>query len=1000
MFSVESFNQKLASVSPWVSAYIPKSSIDKINDIDFFGLILAFQSIRQLYAIEANSEDVIFDLGDEGEFTFLVDFATYENNNATFPTIKCRKPIIYFKSVPNFIFDNNLIPQSGKKFENVYDVFSVIQSQVDLSKNSKEVYIYLASKWNNDKKLLFSEDIAETIAKIQTQENIKDFFVYDNLPSWNDIVKRLVDVLNKPFRTDVLPKSSSKLNSTKFKNFIISNEFTLASLESFFLENIKSSENSVQQIYLDSILKNKIQKFPIDFYYWKNNIFNSIKFAQLAYNAFALWLATSKKEQISLIAGTFWKAKSIINHILTVLSYNNCFYIIQKQSYSTLLDFNFEVFKNYKNLPNSSLFQYLSPPLNSLSFQSRPYTWGLNQIDYLVNHFRSQDLISMINKIVYIKAGDKNHIASLVSSSKNDLDLYSKLHAESKPKEEYNRGINRVEELKNFSIFSDLQSSAKKKSFKYLDFGGQNGEIAFEVAKELGINNEKQCFVYDIESWFDTEMKGNKNITYNFSRTNILPYENNSFDFITVFMVVHHIKYPKLILNELYRILKPNGTIIFREHDSDGDATDVLIDVEHSLFEVVEKKEPNYFALESYYAKYYSKEEFIRLVESSGNNSETFTYNKGEIVKNSTRDPKIPVGPTRYYYSIFTKNNNKFDWINDLNSRFKLTQQQSLFLEIKRRELWNNILKVIESKIKMKEKDLKLLLLRYFFNKNNNYNKFFGEVEQNKVIRKSRDIEADPLFLTNQSIEALKQLVSDFNFQKLGSKETAISLSYLIDSEFYKAAKAIKEAAIKPKSAEYKIQNFSVSYDGIEVPDPIGILKSLEYDINIDIYALLWLRYNYIALGTQGLSMIYEDFNIKDKNKVVEAFAGAFNHYFKNWGSAFPEEIELGSFGNFFEVIEFVDKVSVFFVNPPFDESVMEKTFKKVLDIAKTTKSKFIITIPDWENLPYLEEFKAAIKPFKGEVKKFKKEEYQYINRLTNEKINAVDTLEITFETF
>lgn len=993
-------NKFLSEVSPWVVFEPPKNIVTELSDNDFLGCILAFQSLRQLYAINANVDDVFFSLGEPGEYTFIVDFANFENNNTTFPTVKCRKPIIYFTKLPNFIFDKNLhLNINSDTNNNFTEVMNQIDSYIDGTKESKEVYIYLASRWKNENQLpLFSEDITSAISKVKSKGDIIEFFVYDNLPSWNELVKRLVDVMNKPFKANKLPSSVTKLNKSSFETYLKKNDFTSKSLQDFFIENIKAKENNFNDLYLEAIAKNRIVKFPLQYYSWQNKIQSIVKFAQLNYNALAFWLATGLTEQLSFISSNFWKAKMIMNYVLSILSYNILYYSLKPLGSPGELQLNNMILK-VKKLPKQ--FEKLNDHGFIFKIQpNSPYTWSLNQIEYLVKHYRTQDLIALINKIVFTKTSTTKHIQELILSSNNDLDLYRKLHSESKPKAEYNRGVNRVEELKNFSVFEELKKRAAAAPFKYLDFGGQNGEIAFEIAKELGINNKEQCFVYDIESWFDTEMKGNKDVTYNFSRTNILPYQDNSFDFITVLMVIHHIKYPEFILHELYRILKPNGTIIFREHDSDGESTDVLIDVEHSLFEVVEKKEPNLYALESYYAHYYSKEKFISLIESIGLGDGTFSYNQGDLVKNSTRDPKIPVGPTRYYYSIFTKSKDKFDWVNTLNPFFNLTSSQSLFLELKRREMWNNIINLMNTKVKMLDKDLKLLLLRYFFNKNNNYNNFVGEVEQNGVVRKQRNIVADPVFLTNQCDEAVDQLIKDFEFQKLGSKTDAINLSYLIDSEFYKASKAIKEFAMKPKSATYSIENGKVIYDGITIPDEANILASLSTDSNIDIYALLWLRYNYIALGTQGLSMIYEDFKIKDKSKVVEAFAGAFNHYFKNWGSAFPEEIQLGSFGNFFEVIKFSSTVVTFFINPPFDEAVMAKTFEKVLEIAELTpKAKFIITVPDWKDVPSYEYLLSAIEQYQHKVKKYKKNEYQYINRFTNEKINAVDTLEIIFET-
>jgi hypothetical protein len=66
--------------------------------------------------------------------------------------------------------------------------------------------------------------------------------------------------------------------------------------------------------------------------------------------------------------------------------------------------------------------------------------------------------------------------------------------------------------------------------------------------------------------------------------------ENESVDVITCFQVLHHVQDLDYTVRDLVKKLKTGGMFIIREHDCNDAVTRVLIDVEHSLFEVVKKE--------------------------------------------------------------------------------------------------------------------------------------------------------------------------------------------------------------------------------------------------------------------------------------------------------------------------------------------------------------------------------------------------------------------------
>ena len=62
------------------------------------------------------------------------------------------------------------------------------------------------------------------------------------------------------------------------------------------------------------------------------------------------------------------------------------------------------------------------------------------------------------------------------------------------------------------------------------------------------------------------------------------PFEDNTFDLITIKMVLHHVKNYDFTLNEIIRILKINGLLIIVEHDAFTYADYMLNDIEHGFY--------------------------------------------------------------------------------------------------------------------------------------------------------------------------------------------------------------------------------------------------------------------------------------------------------------------------------------------------------------------------------------------------------------------------------
>jgi ubiquinone/menaquinone biosynthesis C-methylase UbiE len=84
---------------------------------------------------------------------------------------------------------------------------------------------------------------------------------------------------------------------------------------------------------------------------------------------------------------------------------------------------------------------------------------------------------------------------------------------------------------------------------RILDIGSKDGKKAHYVI------NKGQLIMSDI-----TSRKSNS--LFVLSDATSLPFRNDSFDLVTIFHVIEHIKNDKTVLKEIYRILKKNGTVL------------------------------------------------------------------------------------------------------------------------------------------------------------------------------------------------------------------------------------------------------------------------------------------------------------------------------------------------------------------------------------------------------------------------------------------------------
>lgn len=149
-----------------------------------------------------------------------------------------------------------------------------------------------------------------------------------------------------------------------------------------------------------------------------------------------------------------------------------------------------------------------------------------------------------------------------------------------------------------------------KEDFKYLDLGAGSGYKTRLISQYLKLDF-KNVYAIDYKKFDDREYERVKELNFATLENNQskLPYEDQSFDFASCLMVLHHITDDKdldFTLIELKRVLKKGGYLLIKEHNCISVSDKLLSDVEHCMYEIVNTKTPNYDFRTVNYSRYFS----------------------------------------------------------------------------------------------------------------------------------------------------------------------------------------------------------------------------------------------------------------------------------------------------------------------------------------------------------------------------------------------------------
>ena len=186
---------------------------------------------------------------------------------------------------------------------------------------------------------------------------------------------------------------------------------------------------------------------------------------------------------------------------------------------------------------------------------------------------------------------DRKKIMKMISDKSTDEDIFKYLKKIFKFKKTKKDKIT----LYKLSKISDTiikytksaknAKNSKNEKIKILDVGVGNGKKTNIIQY---LTNSK-IYGADIKEWGHYNDKKKFNFPFEFinEKPYKIPYKSNMFDCITLTLTLHHADNILDVINECKRLLNDNGIIVIIEHDIWNDYDNMIIDLQHKVYNVI-----------------------------------------------------------------------------------------------------------------------------------------------------------------------------------------------------------------------------------------------------------------------------------------------------------------------------------------------------------------------------------------------------------------------------
>ena len=244
-----------------------------------------------------------------------------------------------------------------------------------------------------------------------------------------------------------------------------------------------------------------------------------------------------------------------------------------------------------------------------------------------VNRIKSPKLWKVMEQKCsnYIEPGKRSSIQSILSQMKKDKQIIASKYSSyfntayiMKNKISFNeeRAISRLDSIDE--LFRTAKYDAHSNMRRFLDVGASDGTITSAIAERWNIPREDAHGIdIDISPYMTMDVGDRVNIT-TYPRKNYTGYESNTMDVVFFHVVFHHVPLHDRIplLHEVYRIVRPGGYVVFREHDMpyDRDSEEwQFMDAIHAIHMIAKNED-----MHSYYAEYFTKEQLKEYMKMTG----------------------------------------------------------------------------------------------------------------------------------------------------------------------------------------------------------------------------------------------------------------------------------------------------------------------------------------------------------------------------------------------
>ena len=233
-------------------------------------------------------------------------------------------------------------------------------------------------------------------------------------------------------------------------------------------------------------------------------------------------------------------------------------------------------------------------------------------------------------------------VNTMVHMNKSDYYIYNELKK--------NIGIETVSydecsmNYRSMSRVNDIKQYIDKPYDSYLDIGCYNGHVTNVITQYLHkYNSSLVSHGIDVE-----HMDTTGDFEYKIYDGSNIPYSDKMFDIVTMFMVLHHVSDVNELLKNIYRVMKPGGLLIVREHDVDSQVLGDVIDIQHDFYDIVWGTG----AIDIH--NYKTKEEWDSLFINTGFTLKTSTKETKSYVTTKNRR-RIVTNPFQIYYSVYCR---------------------------------------------------------------------------------------------------------------------------------------------------------------------------------------------------------------------------------------------------------------------------------------------------------------------------------------------------------